>query len=606
MCGLAGEISFADRPNIKAVEKMLLTMRSRGPDAEGLYVQDNVCLAHRRLKIIDLSSHANQPMIDSQLGLTIIFNGCLYNYKLLRKQLESYGYQFFSSSDTEVVLKAYAHWREDSLEHFNGMFSFVIYNYVKQELFIARDRLGIKPFYYFHNKDKFCFASTLTALLHHPDCKAQIDSVSLNYYLSFRAITHHKTPFKEINKLAAGHWMKLSLSGERVEQKYWDIQHRFNCMKKRESHGPLQFSDYSEKDWTDRLHETLLKSVERRLEADVPVGVLLSGGLDSSLIVALLDELGHKNIHTFSIGFEQVASEVGNEFKYSDIIVDKFNTNHCKIFAEHETLLSSLSACIQAMSEPMVSHDVIGFYLLSQKVSEHVKVVQSGQGADEIFAGYHWYPPMIDASPESAASDYAHAYFSYQKDDLTELLNTEFNDKDHALEMVSEYFATGFKRNPDSSALEQTLMLDTEVMLVDDPVKRVDNMTMAFGLEARVPFLDHEVVELANQIPYQLKLKEGGKYLLKQVGRRILPHEVIDRPKGYFPVPGLRNMQGRYLEMAKEVFSQQVAKERGLFNMEVIQQMLQQPENYAGRFGSKLWQVTLLELWLQLHLQANG
>ncbi len=606
MCGLAGEISFTDRPNIKAVEEMLLTMYSRGPDAEGLYVQDKVCLGHRRLKIIDLSNHANQPMIDSQLGLTIIFNGCIYNYKLLRKQLTSCGYQFFSSSDTEVVLKAYAHWGEDCLEHFNGMFSFVIYEHVKQELFIARDRLGIKPFYYFKNEKRFCFASNLTALLHHPDCNAQIDTISLNYYLSFRAITHHKTPFKEIKKLAAGHWMKLSLDGEIIEHKYWDIQHRYNKIRQRETSGPLQFSDYSEDDWTDKLHETLLRSVERRLEADVPVGVLLSGGLDSSLIVALLNELGHKDVHTFSVGFEHVANEEGNEFKYSDIIVDRFKTNHCKIFADNETLLNSLPACIEAMSEPMVSHDVIGFYLLSQKVSEHVKVVQSGQGADEIFAGYHWYPPMVESSPESAAKDYANAYFTYQLEGLKDLLSPEIHVKDDALEMVSEYFAAGFRRNPETSAIEQTLMLDTEVMLVDDPVKRVDNMTMAFGIEARVPFLDHELVELASQIPYQLKLKDGGKYLLKQVGRRLLPHEVIDRPKGYFPVPGLRNMQGRYLEMAKEVFSQKVARERGVFNMKVIQRMLQSPEDFTGRFGSKLWQVTLFELWLQLHVASNN
>ncbi|QJR79954.1 N-acetylglutaminylglutamine amidotransferase [Alteromonas pelagimontana] len=603
MCGLAGEISFRDRPNVNAVEKMLSTLSSRGPDDEGLYVQGNVCLGHRRLKIIDLSNHANQPMVDATLGLTIIFNGCIYNYKSFIGKLESLGYHFFSRSDTEVVLKAYAHWREDCLEQFNGMFAFVIYDHMREDVFVARDRLGVKPLYYFNHSERFCFASTLPALLKHPNCERELDPVSLNYYLSFRAVTQHKTPFKSIKKLAPGHWMKVAANGEIKRQQYWSLQNRLSHSQYPENKGREQFVDYSEKDWTDRLHQALLKSVERRLEADVPVGVLLSGGLDSSLIVGLLHELGQKDIHTFSIGFDAVAQDQGDEFEYSDLIANKFNTTHFKIFAKPHTLLNSLSSCVEAMSEPMVSHDVIGFYLLSKKVSEHVKVVQSGQGADEVFAGYHWYPPMVEASQENAAQAYANAYFSYQHHELKELLHPDWVEEDHALNMVSQYFSQGFHKNPDSSAIEQTLMLDTEVMLVDDPVKRVDNMTMAFGIEARVPFLDHELVEMANQIPYQLKLKGGGKYLLKQVARRIIPHEVIDRPKDYFPVPGLQNMQGPYLEMAKEVFSQREAQQRGIFNMGRIQQMLNQPNDFKGRFGSKLWQATLLELWLQLQLK---
>lgn len=601
MCGLAGEISFKDKPNVNTVEKMLLTLASRGPDAEGLYVQDNVCLGHRRLKIIDLSNHANQPMVDANLGLTIVFNGCIYNYKVLKKELESLGYQFFSTSDTEVILKAYAHWREDCLQKFNGMFSLVIYEHINQQIFIARDRLGIKPFYYISNQDRFCFASSLPALLQHPDCETELDPVSLHYYFSYRAVTHDKTPFKRIKKLSPGHFLKLSLDGNIKDQQFWDLQSKFGNHSQGAAKSFTQIRSFSEHEWTDKLHRALLKSVERRLEADVPVGVLLSGGLDSSLIVALLSELGQKDIHTFSIGFDDVAEEQGNEFQYSDIIANKFDTRHFKISAEHDTLLSSLSSCVEAMSEPMVSHDVIGFYLLSKKVSEHVKVVQSGQGADEVFAGYHWYPPMVDAVPENAAKVYAKAYFSYQHNELKELLNPQWVDDDHSLDMISQYFSKGFRKNPESSAIEQTLMLDTEVMLIDDPVKRVDNMTMAFGLEARVPFLDHELVELANQIPYPLKLKDGGKYLLKQVARRLIPHEVIDRPKGYFPVPGLRNMQSPYIDMAREVFSQPVARQRGIFNMDIIQKMLNKPENYKGKFGSKLWQVTLFELWLQLH-----
>ncbi len=605
MCGLAGEITFKEKPDSATVKRMLNTLSSRGPDAEGLFLQDNICLGHRRLKIIDLSNHASQPMIDSSLGLTIIFNGCIYNYKLLKKTLTDVGYQFFSNSDTEVILKAYHYWREACVEQFNGMFSFVIVERDTGEVFIARDRLGIKPLYYFHNHQRFCFASSLPALLNHPEVPTDIDPVSLNHYFGIRAIVQDRTLFNGIKKLAPGCWIKLFTNGELKHHRYWQLQPTTESERNDFNQRQKQFKDFSEQQWIDALQKALMDSARRRLEADVPVGVLLSGGLDSSLIVALLDKLGQKSIHTFSIGFEQVGEEEGNEFRYSDIIADKFNTRHNKIFAKHDTLLESLPDCVSAMSEPMVSHDVIGFYLLSQKVSEHVKVVQSGQGADEVFGGYHWYPPMVDVSPKQAAETYADAYFSYDFNDYKKLVQKQWSDEDHSLSLVDNYFKKGFAQNPDIGAIDHTLMMDTEIMLVDDPVKRVDNMTMAFGLEARVPFLDHELVELASHIPYPLKLKDGGKYLLKQVARRMIPHEVIDRPKGYFPVPALRNMQGPYLDMAKQVFSQQVARERGLFNFETIEQMLQTPGDFRGPFGSKLWQVTLLELWLQQQLNVR-
>ncbi|MEX0828332.1 MAG: asparagine synthase-related protein, partial [Haliea sp.] len=356
-------------------------------------------------------------------------------------------------------------------------------------------------------------------------------------------------------------------------------------------------SSRSESEWQSLLKASLFASAKRRLEADVPVGVLLSGGLDSSLVVAMLSELGQKKIHTFSIGFETVAGEEGNEFKYSDVIARHYDTDHYKVNAHHHTLLSHLRSCVQAMSEPMVSHDVIGFYLLSQKVSQHVKVVQSGQGADEVFGGYHWYPPMTDATHDNAPEVYAQSYFSWDEKELAKVLAPDYRSQNFSMDFVRDYFSACDARLP----VDKALHLDTAVMLVDDPVKRVDNMTMAFGLEARVPFLDHEMVELAFSMPYQFKLNGGGKYLLKKVAREMLPSEVIDRPKGYFPVPALRKMQGKYLAMAKKLFSQPIARERGLFSMHFIDAMLAEPNKFTGRFGSKLWQVTLLELWLQEH-----
>ncbi|MCS4308539.1 asparagine synthase (glutamine-hydrolyzing) [Rheinheimera pacifica] len=585
MCGIAGEISFQGKASTHYVDAMLDVLAVRGPDGRGVAAQGNVCFGHQRLNVIDLTAAGAQPMHDAKLGLTIVFNGCIYNYKALRYELEQLGHQFFSTSDTEVILKAYAQWQEHCMARFNGMFAFAIWHRDSNSTFFARDRLGIKPLYYHHNGNGFWFSSTLPSLLKCAEVPRQLSPLGVHQYMSFRAIVGTDTLFSGVHKLQPGHWLKVSAMGDVQQGCYWQL------------HATTDDNHRSEQDWQQALNEALFNSVGRRLEADVPVGVLLSGGLDSSLLVGMLSELGQKQLHTFSIGFDNVAEEEGNEFKYSDIIASHYDTRHQKIYARHNTLLNHLRPCIEAMSEPMVSHDVIGFYLLAQAVSQHIKVVQSGQGADEVFAGYHWYPPMTEATDSNAAQCYADAYFSWDEAQLTQVLAPEYCQRNYSLSYIQQYFAGCDAQLP----VDKALHLDTAAMLVDDPLKRVDNMTMAFGLEARVPFLDHELVELAFQMPHQLKLRDGGKYLLKQVAREIIPADVIDRPKGYFPVPALRKMQGEYLQLAKEIFSQPVARQRRLFNMDYIDTMLAKPEQFSGRFGSKLWQVTLLEMWLQQH-----
>jgi asparagine synthase (glutamine-hydrolysing) len=586
MCGIAGEIRFNGKASTHYVDAMLEVLAARGPDGRGVAAQGNVCFGHQRLKVIDLTAAGAQPMHDAGLGLTIVFNGCIYNYKALRQELEQLGHQFFSTSDTEVILKAYAQWQEHCMSRFNGMFAFAIWHRESNTTFFARDRLGIKPLYYHHNGNGLWFSSTLPSLLKCAEVPSRLNPLGVHQYMSFRAIVGADTLFSGVYKLLPGHWLKVSADGGLQQGCYWQLHADVDNTNQR-----------SEQDWQQSLKDALFASAKRRLEADVPVGVLLSGGLDSSLLVGMLSELGQKQLHTFSIGFDNVAEEEGNEFKYSDIIASHYGTRHHKIHARHDTLLAHLRPCIDAMSEPMVSHDVIGFYLLAQAVSQHVKVVQSGQGADEVFAGYHWYPPMTDATDSNAAQRYAEAYFSWDESQLSQVMAPEFCLRNYSLNYIQQYFASCDARLP----VDKALHLDTTAMLVDDPLKRVDNMTMAFGLEARVPFLDHELVELAFQMPHPLKLRDGGKYLLKQVAREIIPAGVIDRPKGYFPVPALRKMQGEYLQLAKEVFSQPAARQRQLFNMDYIDTMLAQPEQFTGRFGSKLWQVTLLEMWLQQH-----
>jgi asparagine synthase (glutamine-hydrolysing) len=277
-------------------------------------------------------------------------------------------------------------------------------------------------------------------------------------------------------------------------------------------------------------------------------------------------------------------------------VAERFETNHHKIFVPSSRVLPNLELCVQAMSEPMVSHDNIGFFLLSAEVAKHVKVVQSGQGADEVFGGYHWYPPMMDAT--DALATYEQAFFDRDHDEYRRLVHPRFVDEDHSRRFVAEHFARPGAPHP----IQKALRIDSTVMLVDDPVKRVDNMTMAWGLEARVPFLDHELVEVAAQVPSELKIREGGKYVLKEAARRVIPAEVIDRPKGYFPVPALKYISGEYLEFVKGVLGAPEAKARDLVQTDAVTELLDDPPAHITPLrGSKLWQVALLEYWLQVH-----
>ena len=584
MCGIAGELRFDRRPaDLAAVERITHHLAPRGPDAHGFHSQGPVALGHRRLKIMDLAEASGQPMIDSDLGLSMVFNGAIYNYPELRAELEALGYRFFSGGDTEVLLKGYHAWGEQLLPKLNGMFAFAVWERDTQNLFIARDRLGVKPLYLSRTDQRLRFASSLPALLQGGDIAKTLDAVALNHYLNFHAVVPApRTILAGVEKLPPATWMRVDADGKVEQQSWWSLQF-----------GPRgDEAGYGLEEWREQTLETMRQAVEIRQRAAVDVGVLLSGGVDSSMLVGLLREAGVENLLTFSIGFQDAGGERGDEFQYSDLIAQRFATRHHQLrIGEHE-ILEQLPQAFRAMSEPMVSHDCIAFYLLSREVAKHCKVVQSGQGADELFAGYHWYP-QVDGAKDAFAA-YRAAFFDREHDEYAACVQPAWLTGDMAGEFVREHFA----QPGAEAAVDKALRLDSTVMLVDDPVKRVDNMTMAWGLEARTPFLDYRVAELSARIPAQFKLPDGGKHVLKEAARKVIPSEVIDRPKGYFPVPGLKHLEGATLGWVRDLLLDP-SQDRGLFNPSMLDQLLTNPQSQLTPLrGSKLWQLAALNLWL--------
>ncbi len=589
MCGIAGEIRFDGQAvEVDALRRMTAHQQARGPDGQGLYVSNRIGVGHRRLKIMDLSEAAQQPMTDPVLGLGIVFNGAIYNHAELRGELQALGYRFFSTGDTEVLIKAYHAWGPDFVQRLNGMFAFALWERDSGRVLLGRDRLGIKPLYLAPMPGGLRFASTLPALVAAGGIDTSIDPVALHHYLSLHAVVPAPlTLLRGVRKLAPGTLMQVEPDGQTTEKTYWTL----NFERSQED----QARPFDE--WRERLLQALRSAVKRRLVADVPVGALLSGGVDSSLIVGLMAEAGVHELRTYNVGFEDVGGEKGNEFAYADIVAQRFGTVHERIFVPEAELLRRLPAAITAMSEPMVSHDCIGFYLLSEAVSRHTRVVQSGQGADEVFGGYHWYPQLQGS--QDPVADYLRTFRDRDHAEYLQVVQPAYATQDHTAHLVAQRMQAPGATDP----VDQALRLDTTVMLVDDPVKRVDNMTMAFGLEARVPFLDHELVELAARIPAPLKLADGGKGILKAVARQMVPSAVIDRPKGYFPVPALKHLQGDVLSWVRDALSSQAARERGLFQPAYVQQLLARPSAHITPLnGSKLWQLGLLEIWLKTHL----
>jgi asparagine synthase (glutamine-hydrolysing) len=588
MCGICGEFRFnkSQFDDVK-LTKLMDSIASRGNDSKGTYKEKNIFLGHHRLSIIDTSDKSNQPMKINDL--VIIFNGVIYNYKKLRKNLISKGHVFNSSGDTEVIIRLYIEYGSECINYLDGVFSFAIYDTKKNNLFLARDRIGIKPLYYTLDNNEFRFSSSMNGLINRNE-KPQINPIALHYQFTLHSVVPAPhTIISGIHKLEPGHTLKITQSGESYLNKYFDI-------------NEVEIKDYKEQEIIERSTYLLKKAVEKRVNiADVPVGILLSGGLDSSLITALAKKF-KEQIDTYSIGFNTVNEEVGNEFYYSDLVAKDFKTSHIKYKINDDELFNNLDLVISNMSEPMFSQDSSAFFLLSNRVSKNNKVVLSGQGADEVFGGYFWYEQIMNEKILNEIDTLSKYYFDRSFHNYKNIINNKYVGSNYVHDDISR---TMNEMNPSLSTLDKVFRLELSMFIIDDPVKRVDNMTMSHALEARVPFLDIDLITFMLSVEGSSKIKNTSKYYLKKLSEDFLKKEIIYRDKFYFPVPPLKIIEDKFYDYCKKVLNSDAALNRDTYNRKHIDRLLSAPNtHFTNLNGNELWHFTLLERWLQLNVDV--
>ena len=636
MCGIVGVINTSSSPEKSLLEKMCRIMTHRGPDGEGYYFNGAVALGHRRLSVIDLDG-GKQPMSNKACPecnrrngtLWITYNGEIYNFPELRKELIGKGHKFRTRSDTETIIHAYEEYGVKCLDRLRGMFAFGIWDERKKVLFLARDRLGKKPLYYYFDDKQFVFASELKSILQNKEIPKRVNPDALVDYFTYHYIPFPQTIFKDIHKLAPGHFMTVRpVSSSSAEHnaglsinisQYWDIQYE---------------PDYSlsEDEWVEILREKLKEAVKIRLISDVPLGAFLSGGIDSSSIVALMSMVQESPVKTFSIGFRE---KDFNELKYAREVARRFGTDHHEMIVEPDAL-EVLPRLAWEFDEPFADSSAIPTYYVSKIAREHVTVILSGDGGDETFAGYRrylwandmqrydWLPALmkkiifgIPASllpyglkgrgmlkhlSKSPFERYAGLNTFSEHLDIKNLLSgdvlSEIRQRlDGSLPDYS--FLRKFYNSCDNNDyLTKIQYVDTKTYLAEDILTKVDRASMLCSLETRAPLLDHEVVELAARIPSTLKINQGTtKYILKKAMNDILPEGIINRKKMGFGVPLVHWFKKDITEYAKEVLLSNTSRERGLFNLKYVESILGKNQKRGRDLSAHIWALLFFEHW---------
>ncbi len=631
MCGICGIAVSRGGPQVseEILHKMNASITHRGPDEDGFYVNDKVGLASRRLSIIDLAG-GTQPISNEDESMRIVFNGEIYNYRELRDYLEKHGHLFRTQSDTEVILHLYEEFGTNCVQHLDGIFAIAIWNEKTQELLLARDRMGIKPMYYTHLPDwQFIFGSEMKSVLANPAVERKIDLISLNEYLSYEYVPTPRTIIRNVWRLEAGHFLIFNRRG--VEIRAYDSL----SFHQSESRPPVDWRDYSVS-----LYDTLRSAVQRELVSDVPVGVLLSGGLDSSTIAALMVDLYPGKVESFTIGFEEGSFD---ESQYARRVARHLNTQHNEMVLTSRQAVDLVGEISNFMDEPFADSSIIPTYLLSRFARQKVKVVLGGDGGDELFAGYptvlshrligyyerlvpwalraYVAPRVMDhlkVSFDNISLDFRMRRFLAGRGvpliDRHQRWLGSFVDEEKASllqnwvkPVLRETYHQSYEYARYSDAkepLNQVLFNDLKTYLEGDILYKVDRASMAASLEVRVPFLNREVVHFANDLPLDLKLHNfTGKFLLKKMMKGRLPDDIIWRPKKGFNMPVAYWLSGDLKELMLDMLSESFVNRQGLFDYPYIQQITAEHFQHRKDNRKLLWTLLMFQLWYRSYIE---
>jgi asparagine synthase (glutamine-hydrolysing) len=624
MCGIAGAYEFGSgRPvDARAVSAMLAAIAHRGPDDEGIHAAGNVAIGNRRLSIIDLPG-GHQPLTNEDGTIVVAFNGEIYNYRELRRELAARGHTLRSESDTEVLVHLYEEHGDRCVDRLRGMFAFAIWDARRHRLLVARDRLGIKPLYFAASDARLVFASEIKALLCYDDISVRCDLDALASFLLLKYVPAPRTMFEGIQALEPGHLLIADVDGVQTHQ-WWDLSFA--------PHEPR----LSEADASERLRELLHDAVESHLVSDVPFGAFLSGGVDSSTIVALMSRTLRDPVKTFAVGFEGEGDEL-SELPYARLVADRYQTDHHEVLLGAQDFTRLAEKVVWHLDQPIADNACLANQMVAELASSHVKMVLTGEGGDELFAGYARYSaerlaPVFRRFPRAVralGSSLAERggltrprialYALCQADEDRRfatwfpLMHPEARAQlagqrlDGALERTApeRLFAEQLARTDAREPINRMLYVDTKLWLVDDLLARGDKMSMASSLEARVPLLDHPLVEFAAGLPPSMKVRGlTRKYLLKQVAREWLPASIIDRSKKGFPIPISQWLRGEARTFCRDLLSPAALGGRDLFDAGAITRLMDEHEAGSADHGSVLWALISVELWHRLYADA--
>ena len=634
MCGIAGIVGFNREAQAApaVLRRMCGVMSHRGPDDEGIYTEGRIGIGMRRLSIVDLAT-GHQPLSNEDDSIWIVFNGEIYNHATLREQLIAAGHSYRTRSDTETIVHLYEQYGRDCVQHLRGMFAFAIWDRNRKCLFIARDRLGIKPLYYTKTDSEFLFGSEIKVLMEHPGTRPEMNREGIPEYLAFGYLSGEETLYRSVSKLMPGHWLELNEAGEiRIEQ-YWDLQTVADEPAKDESY------------YVSAYRELLEGAVQSHLMSDVPLGVFLSGGVDSSAVAALMTRIRREPIETFSVGYSEQSY---SELPYARTVAKHINSIHHEVSVSSDDFFNALPKLIWHEDEPIVWPSSVSLYFVAELARERVKVVLTGEGSDETLAGYSRYAFTLKNSafdriyrgviPRSlraglrgfiAKSEWlnatarrklTHSFLGSDGESWTSFyfdnFFSAFSAKDQA-ELLTKDFAQSFPsatayasvmnvwERSSGEILQRLLYTDIKTYLVELLMKQ-DNMSMAASIESRVPFLDHVLVEWAMRVPASIQIQGlSGKRILKKAMEGVLPDSILYRPKLGFPTPWSGWLAGPRLETIERMLLEPRSLDRGLFQRSAIERLFREHRAKYRDHYDRIWRLLNLELWQRVCLEGE-